>query len=56
MLWRIGTDTPGYTADDISGASARITGGRWNRPVTPVFYMAGTAVLACLETRRDDQP
>ncbi|WP_337588047.1 hypothetical protein [Paraburkholderia mimosarum] len=24
--------------------------------MTPVLYTAGTTVLACLETRRDDQP
>ena len=49
-LWRIGTDTPGYTADDLSGVGAKTTGGRWNRPGTPMLYTAGTVALACLET------
>ncbi|WP_233801568.1 RES family NAD+ phosphorylase [Paraburkholderia sp. HP33-1] len=49
-LWRIGTDTPAYTADDLSGVGAKITGGRWNRSGTPMLYTAGTIALACLET------
>jgi RES domain-containing protein len=49
-VWRIATDTPGYTADDLSGAGAKITGGRWNRPGQPVLYCASNISLACLET------
>ncbi|PLC50207.1 hypothetical protein CR159_09390 [Pollutimonas subterranea] len=49
-VWRIATDTPSYTADDRSGAGARITGGRWNRPGIPVLYCSGSIALACLET------
>ncbi|UJJ60603.1 RES family NAD+ phosphorylase [Rhodanobacter denitrificans] len=49
-LWRIGSDTPDYTADDISGAGAKKTGGRWNRPGTPVVYASPSIALACLET------
>ncbi|MGF6967622.1 RES domain-containing protein [Paraburkholderia sp. WC7.3g] len=49
-LWRIGTDTPGYAADDMTGVGAKITGGRWNRPGTPLLYTAGSIALACLET------
>jgi RES domain-containing protein len=50
LVWRIGTDTPDYTADDVSGTGAKITGGRWNRPGRPVLYCANTPSLACLET------
>lgn len=49
-LWRIATDTPKYTADDLSGAGAKASGGRWNRPGNAVLYTAGTRALACLET------
>lgn len=48
--WRIATDTPEYTADDLSGAGAKATGGRWNRPGTPMLYAASSIALACLET------
>lgn len=48
--WRIATDTRDYTADDATGAGAKITGGRWNDPGTPVVYLAGSIALACLET------
>lgn len=47
--WRIATDTPDYTADDLSGAGARQTGGRWNRN-SAVVYAASSIALACLET------
>jgi RES domain-containing protein len=50
LAWRIGTDTPAYTADDLSGAGAKITGGRWNRDGVPVIYTASSPALACLET------
>lgn len=48
--WRIAADTPDYSADDLSGTGAKITGGRWNRTGTPVLYCAGNIALACLET------
>ena len=50
VLWRIGTDTPTYEADDRDGKGAEITGGRWNRPGTPVLYTATHISLAALET------
>lgn len=50
VLWRIGTDTPTYVADDRDGKGAEITGGRWNRPGTPVLYTATHISLAALET------
>jgi len=49
-VWRIATDTPDYAADDLSGAGAKITGGRWNGPGRPVLYCADTPSLACIET------
>ena len=49
-FWRIATDTPDYTADDLSGAGARITGGRWNARGTPLLYASTSRALACLET------
>jgi RES domain-containing protein len=48
--WRIASDTPDYVADDLSGAGAKLTGGRWNRPGLAVLYCADTPSLACLET------
>lgn len=49
-LWRIATDTPDYTSDDLSGAGAKISGGRWNRKGNAMFYTASSIALACLET------
>ncbi len=49
-VWRIAADTREYTADDMSGKGAEKTGGRWNRPRSPVVYAAGSVALACLET------
>lgn len=49
-VWRIATDTPDYASDDLSGAGAKITGGRWNRIGLPVTYCADTPSVACLET------
>lgn len=49
-LWRIAIDTPDYTADDISGAGSKVTGGRWNRKGNAVVYASSTIALACLET------
>ena len=33
-VWRIAADTRDYPADDLSGAGAKATGGRWNAPDT----------------------
>ena len=49
-VWRIATDTKTYEADDLTGAGARITGGRWNAPGDAVIYASETQALACLET------
>jgi RES domain-containing protein len=50
LAWRIGTDTPDYTAEDMGGIGAKMTGGRWNRMGTALVYAASTRALACLET------
>ena len=49
-VWRIGTDTPDYSADDMQGLGAKISGGRWNRKGNALVYAASTRALACLET------
>ena len=49
-VWRIATDTPTYEADDLSGAGAKTTGGRWNAEGVAVVYTSQTRALACLET------
>jgi RES domain-containing protein len=49
-VWRIATDAPGYTADDLTGAGAKLSGGRWNRPGNAMLYCASNISLAVLET------
>ena len=49
-VWTIATQSPDYAAQDLSGAGAKITGGRWNRHGLAVLYCADKASLACLET------
>ena len=49
-LWRIGSDTPGYTAEDLAGVGAERSGGRWNRKGTRLVYASTSRALACLET------
>jgi RES domain-containing protein len=48
--WRIATDTPHYSADDLTGAGAKVTGGRWNSKGNAMLYCASTIALANLET------
>jgi len=50
VVWRIATDTPTYTAEDLTGAGAEATGGRWNRRGSRMVYAAASRALACLET------
>ena len=49
-VWRIATDTKSYEADDLSGAGAKTTGGRWNAPGDALVYTSETQALACLGT------
>lgn len=49
-VWRIATDAPTYHADDLTGAGAKATGGRWNEPGLAVIYASRSRALACLET------
>ena len=49
-VWRIAADAPTYGADDLSGAGAKNTGGRWNEKGQAVLYTAASRALACLET------
>lgn len=49
-VWRIAADTPTYEADDLTGAGAKATGGRWNSKGLAMVYASETRALACLET------
>jgi RES domain-containing protein len=48
-LWRIAVEAPSYTANDLSGAGAKNTGGRWNSVGTPLVYSATNIALATIE-------
>lgn len=50
LVYRIAADTPTYTADDLTGAGAKISGGRWNNKGTAMLYTSSSIALACLET------
>ena len=50
-LWRIATDTPSYTAEDMGGKGAAARGARWNSPSERVTYTATNIALAAWETR-----
>jgi len=50
VVWRIATDTATYEADDLTGAGAKATGGRWNDEGVAVVYASENRALACLET------
>lgn len=48
--YRLATETPAYFADDLTGAGAKGTGGRWNSVGIPVLYTSPSIALAVLET------
>ncbi len=48
--WRIGTEAKSYSADDMSGTGAKLSGGRWNDVGVAMVYASTTRSLACLET------
>lgn len=50
VVYRIASETPEFTADDLSGAGAAKVGGRWNAIGSPVVYCAASRALAYLET------
>jgi RES domain-containing protein len=50
ILWRIAADTRSHRADDLTGAGAARSPGRWNEEGQPVLYTAPTIALAVLET------
>ena len=49
-VWRIATDAPACEADDLTGAGAKLTGGRWNGNGVALVYAAESRSPACLET------
>lgn len=50
-LWRIATDTPQWTADELSGEGAALRGARWNHAGEHAVYAATSISLAAWETR-----
>ncbi len=50
FLWRIAVEAPTYTANDLGGTGAKMTGGRWNSVGTPLIYSSTNIALATIET------
>ena len=50
-LWRIASDTPSWTANDMSGKGAASKGARWNHAGEHVTYASTSISLAAWETR-----
>ncbi|WP_046110852.1 RES family NAD+ phosphorylase [Aquincola tertiaricarbonis] len=50
-LWRIASDTPDWTVEDLAGKGAAHKGGRWNAAGEHVTYTSMSASLAAWETR-----
>ena len=49
-LWRIAAETRHYSADDLSGAGAAKSPGRWNEEGDKIIYTSPSRALAVLET------
>ncbi len=50
-LWRVASDTPDWTAEDLEGKGAAAKGARWNHPGERVTYASTSIALAAWETR-----
>lgn len=50
-LWRIASDTPNWTAEDLSGKGAAAKGARWSHARENVAYASTSVSLAAWETR-----
>lgn len=50
ILWRIAAETRKYRANELSGAGAAKSPGRWNDDGQPALYTAPTIAIAVLET------
>ncbi|MCY7307126.1 MAG: RES family NAD+ phosphorylase [Rhodoferax sp.] len=50
-LWRVASDTPSWTADDMGGKGAASSGARWNHAGERLTYAATSISLAAWETR-----
>jgi RES domain-containing protein len=50
-LWRVASDTPLWTAEDMAGKGAAHKGARWNHTGEHVTYAATSISLAAWETR-----
>ena len=50
-LWRVASDTPLWTAEDMAGKGAAHKGARWNQAGEHVTYAATSISLAAWETR-----
>jgi len=49
-VWRIAVEAPTFTAADLHGIGAKLSGGRWNSRGTPMVYTSVNIALATLET------
>ena len=45
-LWRIASDTPDWSADDMGGKGAAVKGARWNHAREHVTYASTSISLA----------
>lgn len=50
VVWRIATEAPAYSADDMTGTGAKLTGGRWNSLNVAMVYSSENIALATFET------